>query len=114
VLLHLLTPGVEHAEEADLGAETLGIASDFEHRFGAESEKHVVDEPFILKCERSQAAGERKDDVSVGGRQDFGSTRLDPALSGIGLTLGTMPVAACNGELTITCLMVSISLWRAK
>ena len=35
MMLELLIPGVQHAEEADLGAEMSGIAGDFEERFGA-------------------------------------------------------------------------------
>ena len=34
VMLEFLIPGVEHAEEADLGAEMFGITSDFEECFG--------------------------------------------------------------------------------
>jgi hypothetical protein len=35
VKLELLIPGVEHAKEADLGAQMFGIASDLEKRFRA-------------------------------------------------------------------------------
>ncbi len=35
VRLEFLVPGVEDAEEPDLGAETLRIASDFDQRLGA-------------------------------------------------------------------------------
>ena len=35
VRLEFLVPGVEDAEEPDLGAETLGIAGDFDQRLGA-------------------------------------------------------------------------------
>ena len=35
VMFEFLIPGVKHTEEADLGAEMLGIASDFEEGFGA-------------------------------------------------------------------------------
>jgi hypothetical protein len=31
--LQFLTPGMEHAEEADFGAEMAGITGDFEQRF---------------------------------------------------------------------------------
>jgi hypothetical protein len=34
VKFELLVPGVEHAKEADLGAQMLGIASEFEECFG--------------------------------------------------------------------------------
>jgi hypothetical protein len=60
MMLQLLIPGVEHAEEADLGAETFGIASEFEQRFRAESEEHVIDESFILQGKRGQARGSVK------------------------------------------------------
>jgi hypothetical protein len=39
MMFHCLTPGVQHAEEADLGSETFGIASDFGQRFSAETEQ---------------------------------------------------------------------------
>ena len=38
VMLEFLVPGVEDAEEADLGAEALRIAGDLKQRFGAGSE----------------------------------------------------------------------------
>jgi hypothetical protein len=34
VMLEFLIPGVKHTEEADLGAEMLGIASDLEEGLG--------------------------------------------------------------------------------
>jgi hypothetical protein len=34
VMFELLIPGMEHAKQADLGTEMLGIASDFEECFG--------------------------------------------------------------------------------
>jgi hypothetical protein len=94
MMFHFLIPSMENAEETDLGAETFGITGDFNQRFGTEPEEHVIDEFLVLQCERSQAAGQRKHNVSIGAGQDFGSTRLDPALSGIGLTLWAMPIAA--------------------
>ena len=72
MMLHFLVPGVEHAEEADVSAEAFGIAGEFEQGCSTESEEHVVDEFFVLQGERSQAAGQRKDDVSVRGGQHFG------------------------------------------
>ncbi len=92
MMFHFLVPCVEHAEEADLRAQMFGVACDFEQRFRTEPKQQVVDEPLVLQCERSQAAGQREDDVSVAGGQDLGRTRLDPALSGIGLALRAMPV----------------------
>ena len=38
MMLHFVSPGMEHAEKADFGAEVLGIAGNFDQRFGAEVE----------------------------------------------------------------------------
>ena len=43
-----LTPGVQHAEEADLGSEMSGIASDFEKGFRAGAEQQIVDDLLVL------------------------------------------------------------------
>src|ERR1700719_2522064 len=43
VKFEFLTPGVQHAEEANFCAKMLGIAGDFEKRFGAGSEQEIVD-----------------------------------------------------------------------
>ena len=44
----LLVPGMEHTEEADLGAEMSGIAGDFEKSFCTGTEQQIVDDLFIL------------------------------------------------------------------
>ena len=41
VLFEFLVPGVEHAEEADLRAEMLGVGSDLKQRLGAGPEHHL-------------------------------------------------------------------------
>jgi hypothetical protein len=49
VQVELLTPGVQHAEEADLCAEMVGIAGNFEQCFCTGSEQQIVDDLLILK-----------------------------------------------------------------
>ena len=46
--LQALVPAMEHAEEADLGTEMAGIASDFKQGLSAGVEEQVVDEPLVL------------------------------------------------------------------
>ena len=48
VLLQLLIPGVQHAEETDLGTQMSGIARHFEQGCGAGVKEQVVDHPFVL------------------------------------------------------------------
>src|ERR1700733_5588405 len=57
VMFEFLIPGVEHTEEADLGAEMLGIASDFEKGFGTGLQQETVKNFLILQSERSQFMG---------------------------------------------------------
>src|SRR5271166_6331128 len=46
--LQTLVPGVQHAEETDLGAQVPGIARHFEQGCGAGVKEQVVDHPFVL------------------------------------------------------------------
>jgi hypothetical protein len=57
VMFELLIPSVEHAEEADLGAEMFGIASDFEERFGAGLQQEMVQDLLVLQDEWRQLMG---------------------------------------------------------
>jgi hypothetical protein len=52
-----------------------------------------------------------EDKVIVADRQEFLLAGAQPLLPGIGLALWTVTIPTGNGELSITCLMVSDSLW---
>jgi len=51
VKFEFLTPGVQHAEEADLCAKMLGIAGHFAQCFCTGSEQEIVDDLLILKSQ---------------------------------------------------------------
>ena len=44
MMFQLLVPGMEHAEEADVGTEMFRIPSDFAQRFSAGAEQQTVDD----------------------------------------------------------------------
>ena len=94
VLFEFLIPGVEHTEEADLGAEMFGIASDFEESCGTGLQQEMVQEFLVLQGERRQFMGERKDNMDVARGEKLLTTRLEPTSTGVGLTLRAVPVAA--------------------
>jgi hypothetical protein len=94
MMLELLIPGVENAEEADLGAEMTGICGDFKQRLCARAEKQAIDQFFVLQGQRRQLMGEREDDMSVGRCEQFGASRGQPAIARLALTLWAVPVAA--------------------
>lgn len=48
VLLQLLIPGVEDAEETDLGAQVPGMARDFQQGLGVGAEQQIVENLLVL------------------------------------------------------------------
>ena len=93
MMLQTLIPGVEHAEEADLGAEVAGIASDLQQRLGAGLKQKVIDQLLVLECQRSQFAWQGEDDVDIAGGQQFLFAGVQPAQTGVALALWAVPVA---------------------
>ena len=93
MMLQLLIPGMEHAEEADLGTQVTRIAGDLQEGLRAGAKQQVVDHPLVLQCQRSQFLREREDDMDIVRGQQFPSPRLEPALAGVALALWAMPVA---------------------
>ena len=94
MMLEFLTPGMEHAEEADFGAEMAGITGDFEQRFGTGPEQEIVDDLLVLQGQRGEPPRKGEDDMDVGDRQEFATPRLQPTVASGGLTLGTVSVPA--------------------
>ena len=47
---------VQNTEEADFCTKMLGIAGDFEKRFGAGAKQKIVDEFLVLQSQRGQVA----------------------------------------------------------
>ena len=58
--------------------------------------------------------GDAEDEMKVADGQQFLLPFLKPLVARSGLTLGTVPVAACNGVHSITCLMGSFLLWGVR
>src|ERR1700758_2168479 len=92
--LEFLVPGVEHAEEANVGTEMGGIARDFQQGLGAGPEQETVDDFPVLKSQRRQLWRQSEDDMDIGRGQQFAATCRDPAFPRTGLTLGAVPIAA--------------------
>jgi len=57
VMFELLIPGVEHAKEADIGAEMPGVASDFEEGFCTGLQQEMVQEFLVLQGEGPRVHG---------------------------------------------------------
>ena len=107
----VLSPRMQNAEEANLGAKMFRIGGDFEESVGHGAEQQVVQFDFVLADEGVQVMRQSEHDMEVRGLKKFPLSGRDPTLPCLGLTLGAMPIATRNGDLSITCFMGSISLW---
>src|SRR5690242_18019527 len=85
---------MQHDEEGKLCAVVYRIASDFEKGFGIGAEQEIVEDLLVLQNQWRQAAGECEGHVQVAGREQFSSTRSNPALPCSDLTLRTVAIAA--------------------
>ena len=82
MIFDLLVPGMQHAEEADLGAEMVRVARDFEKSFRAATKQQVVDNFLVLQCERRQFMWEREDYMPVARRAELWAGRVGPPVAG--------------------------------
>ena len=90
----LLTPCMQHAEEANFRTEVSRVASDFQKCFGTGTEQEIVEHTLVLQNQWRQPVGQREDDVQVACREQFSSTRSDPPFSSARLTLWAVPISA--------------------
>ena len=89
----VLSPGVQDAEEADLGSEVLGVGGNLKHGLGGGAEEQIIEQPWIALTERVQLVGQGKDDVEIRYAEQVLFAPCEPALARLGLALGTVPVA---------------------
>src|SRR5258708_29987209 len=92
--VELLTPRMQHAEEANLCAEVSRIASEFEKGVGTGAEQETVEDLLVLQNQWSESMGQCEEHVQIAGREQFSSTRSDPAFPRSDLTLRAMAIAA--------------------
>ena len=65
MMLKVLSPGMEHAEESDVGSQVLRIASQFEHRRGTGAVEQIVKQPLVLEDKSGERVRQSEDDVEV-------------------------------------------------
>ena len=78
--LEFLIPGMEHTEEADLGAEMFGIASDIEESFGTGLQQQMVQDFLVLQGEGRQLMGEGETGLSTSTPESSTNRRLATTL----------------------------------
>ncbi len=94
MMIEVLTPGVQHGGETDLGSEMFGIGSDCRARSRGSLEQKSIDRRLVLIGDCADFGGQREYDVEIGRGQEVRLLRGQPSLRRPPLTLGTMAVAA--------------------
>src|SRR5215831_8295006 len=93
MMLQLLIPAVEDAEEADLGTEMLRVGGNFHQGLSAAAEQQPVDQWFVLQSQGRQLVRESEDDMGIGCREQFGVASGQPTIARLALALGAVPIA---------------------
>ena len=94
MVVQVLTPGVEHGQEADLRAKAFGIGSHLKQCFRGGTEQDPIDHAGVLQGDRADRLRERKNHVKILGGKQFGRSCVQPPCGGGTLALGAMAVAA--------------------
>ena len=87
-----LSPGVQDAEKADLGTETLWVRGDFQQGRGRGVEQESEQGLSVLPDQRDKQVRHAEDEMEIVHWQQFLLALGEPLLASAGLTLRAMPV----------------------
>ena len=90
----LLTPGMQHAEETDLGPAVCWIASNFEKGFRTGVKQEIVDKFFVVQSQGCQLRRQSEDHMHVARGEKFLAPRFEPAFASARLALWAMAISA--------------------
>ena len=83
---------MEHGEEADFGAEVLGIGADGAQGISGGTEQNAINRLLVLVGDRSNLFRQRKDHMEILGVEKFGAAILNPFRAGQRLTFWAVPI----------------------
>jgi len=112
MMLQSLVPGVQHAEEADLGSKVSRIASYLQQCGGTGAKQQSIDQPLVLECEWCQFTRQREHGMDVARGQQLAFALLEPADAGVALALRAVPVTARvigDGGMTATGALIAMA-----
>src|SRR5258708_4173263 len=93
VKFEFLTPGMQHAEEADLCTEMLRIVRDLQKSFRTGAKQEIVDDLLVLQDQGSQMTRKCEDHMDVRCREKLLATRSEPPIPTSSLTLPPLPIS---------------------
>jgi hypothetical protein len=87
MMMKVLSPGMEHRQKANLGAQVPGVGRDLQQGLGRGPEQDAVNHPLILEGQGSKRLRQREDDMKVLNGQKLSGTPFKPCRPGRGLAL---------------------------
>src|SRR5437899_3574021 len=90
----VLSPSVQDADHADLGAQVFAIDGDLQQGLGAGNEQQVVEQTRVFQGQHVEFVGHGEHDMEVAGSQEFAFASRQPAFACLCLALGAVPVSA--------------------
>jgi len=112
-----LSPGVQNGKQTDLSAEVLGVGCHFEQRGGAAGKQQCEQPPLVLPHQGYERVRHAEDQMEVADGQQFLLALREPLIASVGLTLGTVPVAARvvgDGLMTATRALIAMATERGR
>ena len=99
---------MQHGQDADAGAEVLGVGRDRDQRLGRGLEQQIVDHGLVLVGDVGDGRRQREHHVIVRHRQQLGLALGEPFLRGCALAFRAMPIAAgVIGDLRVRALLAA-------
>jgi len=90
----VLSPGVQDADHADLGAQVFAIDGDLKQGLSAGGEQQVVEQTRFFQGQHVEFVGHSEHNMEVAGGQEFAFASRQPALARLRLALGAVPISA--------------------
>ena len=94
VVQQVLSPGVQHTEEADFRAQMLRIGGDGAQRLRRRPEQDIVDHCLVLERDGGDQVRNREHHVEVGHVEQFCLTIFEPLRPRQTLALRTVAITA--------------------
>ena len=89
----VLSPRVKDRDDTDVGSEVVGIGCDFQQGLCAGSEQQIVKQTRVFQGQHIEFVRQGEHDMEIAGVEEFAFSSCQPALAGLRLTLGAVPIA---------------------
>jgi hypothetical protein len=93
MVMQVLPPGMQHHQDADLGAQPLGVGGHVAQRRRGRLEQGVVQKSRVRQRQFGHLRGQREHDVVIFDRQQQSGLTLEPTGAGQGLAFRAVTVA---------------------